>query len=129
MSLCCKTRMVYLNTNAWHKLLRLQMWRCFVKSFEIHWHTPFFHSRQICGQISRSPFWLPECALELSTGRCWKRQPQMVQVHNYFSLKCIRIIRFMLEYCYNVHDLETASWRLQGHLQFPLIIIKKTCFI
>ena len=56
----------------------------------------------------------PESALELSTGRCWKRQPQMVWVHNYFSLKCGRIIRLMLGYCYSVHDLEIASWRLSG---------------
>ena len=33
-----------------------------MKSFEINWHMPFFHSRQICGQISRSPFRLSrEC--------------------------------------------------------------------
>lgn len=104
--------------------MRLKMWWCFVKRFEIHWHTPFFRSRQICGRISRSPFWLPESALELSTGRCWKRQSQMVQVHNDFSLKCSRIIRLMLEYCYCAHDPETASWQLQGHLQSPFIIIK-----
>ena len=48
------------------------MWRCFVKSFEIYWHRPFFRPRQICRQISRSAFWLPESALELSTGRARK---------------------------------------------------------
>lgn len=99
-----------------------------MKSFEIHWHTPFFHSRQICGRISRSPFWLPESALELSTGRCWKRQPQMVQVHNYFSLKCSRIIRLMLGYFYNYMTWKRLHEGFQGHLQSPLIIIKKRFF-
>lgn len=50
--------------------------------------TGIYHSfiqDKYVGEISRSPFWLPESALELSTGRCWERQPQMVQVHNYFS--------------------------------------------
>ena len=70
----------------------------------------------------------PESALELSTGRCWKRQPQMVWVHNYFSLKCGRIIRLMLGYCYSVHDLEIASWRLSGPLSISFDNYKEKIF-
>lgn len=61
-------------------------------SFETHWQSLSFPTRQMCGHLSRS---LPRprpSALELSLGRCGERQKQMVQVHNYFRLEYGRII-------------------------------------
>lgn len=46
-------------------------------------------------------------------------------VYNYFSLRCSRITKLMLEYCYSAHDLELVLRRMHSNPQCPLIVIKK----
>lgn len=69
------------------RLLFLERGSALLNSFESYWQILSFPTRQICGQLGRSLPWPWSSALELSTGRCWKKQKQMVQVCNYFSLE------------------------------------------
>lgn len=79
-----------------------------MKSFAIHWHAPFFHSRQICGGNQQESILAsrecPGAVHRKVLGKAATDGPgtQLLQPE-------IRIIRLMLECCYIVYDPETTS--------------------